>query len=54
MVEEMPQIKFAEGTGQGFIMGKHLEHRFEKGKYERVSKPPELVHSDVTIPFTTL
>ena len=47
----LPNIKFSKGFYQGSILGKHLEHKFEKVSHERTSAPLELIHSDVAGPF---
>ena len=46
MVIGLPKIKFSKGFCQGCILGKHLEH-----KYERTSAPLELIHNDIAGPF---
>ena len=48
MVIGFPKIKFSKGVFQGYILGKHLEHKFEKASHERTSAPLELIHSDVS------
>ena len=52
MVIELPKIKSSKGVCQGCILGKHLEHKFEKASHERTSAPLELIHSNVAGPFT--
>ena len=51
MVIGLPKIKFSKGFCQGCILGKHLEHKFERASHERTSAPIELIHSDVAGPF---
>ena len=51
MVIGLPKIKFSKGVCQGYILGKHPEHKFEKASHERTSAPLELIHSDVSGPF---
>ena len=51
MVIGLPKIKFSKGVCQGCILGKHLEHKFEKASHERTFAPLELIHSDVAGPF---
>ena len=51
MVIGLPKIKFSKGFCQGCILGKHLEHKFERASHERTSAPLELIHSDVASPF---
>ena len=46
MVIGLPKITFSKGVCQGCILGKHLEH-----KYERTSTPLELINSDISGPF---
>ena len=51
MVIGLPKIKFSKGVCQGCILGKHPEHKYEKGSHERTSTPLELIHSDTAGPF---
>ena len=51
MVIGLPKIKFSRGVCQGCILGKHLEHKFERASHERTSAPLDLIHSDVAGPF---
>ena len=51
MVIGLPNIKFSKGFYQGCILGKHLEHKFERASHERTSEPLELIHSDIAGPF---
>ena len=51
MVIGLPKINFSKGFSQGFILGKHPEHNFEKDSHERTFAPLELIHSDVFGPF---
>ena len=51
MVIGLPKIKFSKGFYQGFILGKHLEHKFERASHERTSAPLKLIHSDIAGPF---
>ena len=51
MVIGLPKVKFSKGVCQGCILGKHLEHKFEKASHERTSAPLELIQSDVSGPF---
>ena len=52
MVIGLPKIKFSKGFYQGCILGKHLEHNYDKACHERTSAPLELIHSDIAGPFT--
>ena len=47
----LPNIKFSKGVYQGCILGKHLEHKYERASHERISPPLELIHSDISGPF---
>ena len=47
----LPKIKFFKGVCQGCILGKHLEHKFERASHERTSAPLELINNDVAGPF---
>ena len=51
MVIGLPNIKFSKGFCQGCILGKHVEHRFEKASHEKTSAPLELIHRDVAGTF---
>ena len=51
MVIGLPKIKFSKGFCQGFILGKHPEHKYEKASHERTSALLELIHSDTSGPF---
>ena len=51
MVIGLPKIKFSKGVCQGCILGKHLEHKFERASHERTSAPLELIHNGVVGPF---
>ena len=47
MVIGLPNIKFSNGVCQGCILGKHLEHKYEKASRERTSAPLEMIHNDI-------
>ena len=51
MVIGLAKINFSKGVCQGCILGKHLEHKFDKARHERTFAPLELIHSDVSGPF---
>ena len=53
MVEGLLTIKFSNGTCKGCVVGKHIEHKYEKGKASRVVQVLELVHSDIIGPLPT-
>ena len=37
MVEGLPNIRFLKGICKGYLIGEHLNHKFEKGKANRTS-----------------
>ena len=47
-VEGIPSIKFSNGTFKGCVVGKHVEHSYEKGKARRGVQVLDLVHLDLT------
>ena len=51
MVIGLPKIKLSKGFCQGCILGKHLEHKFERSSHERTYAPIELIHSDIAGSF---
>ena len=51
MVIGLPKVKFSKGVCQGCILGKHLEHKYERASHERASAPLQLIHSDIAGPF---
>ena len=51
MVIGLPKIKFSKGVCQGYIVGKHIEHKYERDSHERNSAPLELIHNDVAGTF---
>jgi hypothetical protein len=51
MIKGLPEIHLFEGVCEGFILGKHLQEKFEKGKEKRASSFLDLVHSDLMGPF---
>ena len=53
MVEGLPSIKFSKGTCKGFIVGKHAEIKYDKGKERRVLNMIYLTHSDMIGPLAT-
>ena len=50
MVIWLRKIKFSKGVGQGCILGKHPEHKYERDSHERTSAPLELIYSDISGP----
>ena len=51
MVIGFPQINFSKGVCQECILGKHLEHKYERASRERTSAPLELIHNEISGPF---
>ena len=45
MVKGIPRIKFSKGTCKGCIIGKHADHKYEKGKEMRDVQVLELINS---------
>ena len=45
MVEGLPTIKFSNGTCKGCVVGKHVEHKYEKSKESRVVQVIDLIHT---------
>ena len=56
MVEGLPVIKATTGICKGCILGKHPEHKFDRGKESRASEILGLIHSDISglMPITSL
>ena len=53
MLEGIPRIKFSKGTCKGYIVGKHVERKYDKGKERRTIKALDLIHSDLMGPLPT-
>ena len=53
MVEWIPSIKFSKGICKGCIVGKHDEHKYDKGKKRRVVQVLDMIHSDLIGHFPT-
>ena len=51
MVEGLPLIKSSQGVCNGFLVGKHLERRYEVGKVRIVAYALDLAQSDVSRPI---
>ena len=47
----MPLIKYSKGVCTSFLVGKHLEKRYDVGKARRVSSALDLVHNIVCGPM---
>ena len=45
MVEGIPTIKFSKGSCKGCIVGKHVEHKYDKGMARRVVQVLDMIHS---------
>ena len=56
MVEGLPVIKATTGICKGCVVGKHPEHKFDRGKASRASCILGLIHSDISgpIPITSM
>ena len=54
MVEGLPSIKFSNGTCKGFVVGKHAEHTYEKGKARRDFQVLDMIHSYLIEPLLTV
>ena len=54
MVEGLPVIKATTGVYKGCVIGKHPEHKFDRGKENRATSILGLTHSDIrnSIPVT--
>jgi hypothetical protein len=51
LVDGLPDIHFSKGVCEGCVLGKHSQHRFDKGKSQRASTPLDLIHCDLMGPF---
>ena len=51
MVEGLPVIKATMGICNGCVIGKHLEHKFDRGKENRATRILGLIHSDIRVPM---
>jgi hypothetical protein len=47
LVDGLPDIHFSKGIGEGCVLGKHPQEKFDKGKTQRASSPFDLIHSDL-------
>ena len=54
MVDGLPDIHSSKGICEGFVLGKHPQEKFDKGKSQRASAPSDLIHSDLMGPFLHL
>ena len=53
MVEGLPVIKATIGICKGCVVGKHPEHKFDRGKAIRASCILGMIHSDIRGPMPT-
>jgi hypothetical protein len=51
LVDGLPDIHFSKGVCEGFVLGKHPQEKFDKGKSQQDSTPLDLIHSDLMGPF---
>ena len=51
MVIGLPNTMFSKGIYQGFILGKHVQHKYEKVSHENTSAPLRLIHPEIYGPF---
>ena len=56
MVEGLPIIKATTGICKGCVVGKHPEHKVDRGKANRATCILGLIHSDISgpIPITSM
>ena len=56
MVEGLPVIKATTGVCKGCVIGKHPEHKFDRGKENRDTSIFGLIHYDISgpIPITSM
>jgi hypothetical protein len=51
LIDGLPDIHFSKGVCEGWVLGKHPQEKFDKGKSQRASAPLDLIHSDLMGPF---
>ena len=51
MVEGLPVIKATTEICKGYVVGKHPEHKFDRGKASQASCILGLIHSDISSPM---
>ena len=54
MVEDLPNIIFLKGISKGYLIGKHLDHKFEKRKEKITSYHIHIIHGDIAGPIPHL
>ena len=52
MVEGLLEIRTTKGICKGCVVGKHPEHKFDRGKACRESSILGLLHSDISRPIS--
>jgi hypothetical protein len=51
LVDGLPDIHFSKGVGEGFVLEKHPQEKFDKEKSQRASAPLDMIHNDLMGPF---
>ena len=51
MVEVLPVIKETTGICKGLVIGKHPEHKFDRGKENRATSILGIIHYDISGPM---
>ena len=51
MVEGLPVIKATTGVCKGCVIGKHPEHKLDRGKANRATSILGMIHSDISSPM---
>jgi hypothetical protein len=51
MVEGLPNIHISKGICEGFVLGKHPQDKFDKGKTHNASCPLDMIQNDLMGPF---
>jgi hypothetical protein len=52
LVDGLPDIHFSNGVCERYVLGKHPQEKFDKGKSHRTSTPLDLIHNDLICPFS--
>jgi len=47
MVDGLPEIHFSKGICEGYVLGKHPQEKFDKGKTQKASSPLDMIHNDL-------
>ena len=53
MVEGLPLIQTVDGLCPSYLVGKHLEKRYEAGKTHRATSILDMIRNDVSRPMPT-